>query len=35
MADPFAYDVYIEQRKKEKLEALHRERITVSFVIQN
>ncbi|KNA06837.1 hypothetical protein SOVF_177380 [Spinacia oleracea] len=29
MADPFAYDVYIEQRKKEKLEALHRERITI------
>uniref|UniRef100_A0A803LNN5 Nucleolar protein 10-like N-terminal domain-containing protein n=1 Tax=Chenopodium quinoa TaxID=63459 RepID=A0A803LNN5_CHEQI len=28
ITDPFAYDAYIEKRKKEKLEAMHRERIT-------
>lgn len=30
LADPFAYDAYIEQRKKEKLEAERASRITVS-----
>ncbi|KAL2895876.1 Nucleolar protein 10 [Bienertia sinuspersici] len=29
IADPFAYDAYIEQRKKEKLEKMHAERITI------
>lgn len=29
IADPFAYDAYIEQRKKEKLEKMHGERITI------
>uniref|UniRef100_A0A803M631 Nucleolar protein 10 n=1 Tax=Chenopodium quinoa TaxID=63459 RepID=A0A803M631_CHEQI len=29
ITDPFAYDAYIEKRKKEKLEAMHRERITI------
>lgn len=30
LADPFAYDNYIEQRKKEKLETERASRITVS-----
>ncbi|KMT15164.1 hypothetical protein BVRB_3g062780 [Beta vulgaris subsp. vulgaris] len=29
IADPFAYDAYIEQRKKEKLEKIYDERITI------
>lgn len=29
LADPFAYDAYIEQRKKEKVEAERASRITV------
>lgn len=29
LADPFAYDTYIEQRKKEKMEAERASRITV------
>uniref|UniRef100_A0A803KXH6 Nucleolar protein 10 n=1 Tax=Chenopodium quinoa TaxID=63459 RepID=A0A803KXH6_CHEQI len=29
ITDPFAYDAYIEKRKKEKLEAMHRGRITI------
>ena len=35
IADPFDYDAYIEKQKKEKLEKLQRERITVSFVLRN
>lgn len=33
LADPFAYETYIEQRKQEKLEAERRNRITVSIFI--
>ena len=32
LADPFAYESYIERRKKEKLEAERASRITVSFM---
>jgi len=33
LADPFAYDAFIEQRKKEKLDKEMTNRITVSLII--